>query len=95
MSCEAELTEDSSVYGAEIVQIVRRDRTYSRFYTGWVMQGSCRSFGNVRYSLLEPTFDHFLCSSPPTAKASVLQRRDYDLPTLKLAAMNSMAATRR
>jgi hypothetical protein len=39
MSCEAELTEDSSVYGAEIVQIVRRDRTCSRFYTGWVTNG--------------------------------------------------------
>ncbi len=49
-----------------------------------VTQGSCRSFGNVRYSF-----------SPPTAKASVLQWRGYDLPTLKLAAMNSMAATRR
>jgi hypothetical protein len=36
MSCKAELTGDSSVYGAEIVQIVRRDRTCSRFYTGWV-----------------------------------------------------------
>jgi hypothetical protein len=29
------------------------------------------------------------------AKDSVLQWRGYDLPTLKLAAMNSMAATRR
>jgi hypothetical protein len=59
------------------------------------MQGSCRSFGNVRYSLLKPTFGHYLCSSPPMAKVSVLQWRGYDLPTLKLAAMNSMAAARR
>ena len=36
MSCEAGSTGNSSVYGAEIVQIVRRDRTGSRFYTGWV-----------------------------------------------------------
>ena len=61
----------------------------------WVMQGSCRSFGNVRYSLLKPTFGHYLCSSPPMAKVSVLQWLGYDLPTLKLAAMNSMAAARR
>jgi hypothetical protein len=36
MPCEAAQAGDFSGYCVEIVQVVRRDRTCSRFYTGWV-----------------------------------------------------------